>query len=89
MTPRLVARPVRRQLPVLARQRPRAREHRRQHNGQPVQTWATNYVPVFNLLPSGTYYWNVVPVDSEGNQRNAVAGLLLHVVLAVDDDACT
>jgi hypothetical protein len=38
------------------------------NNGQPVQTWATNYVPVFNLLPSGTYYWNVVPVDSEGNR---------------------
>jgi len=36
--------------------------------GQPVETWATNYVPVFNLLPSGTYYWNVVPVDSEGNR---------------------
>ena len=38
------------------------------NNGQPVETWATNYVPVFNLLPSGTYYWNVVPVDSEGNK---------------------
>jgi hypothetical protein len=37
-------------------------------NGQPVETWATNYVPVFNLLPQGTYYWNVVPVDSEGNR---------------------
>jgi hypothetical protein len=36
--------------------------------GQPVQTWATNYVPAFKLLPSGTYYWNVVPVDSEGNR---------------------
>ena len=32
-----------------------------------VETWATNYVPSFTLLPSGTYYWNVVPVDSEGN----------------------
>jgi hypothetical protein len=38
------------------------------NNGQPLQTWATNFVPVFNLLPSGTYYWNVVPVDSEGNK---------------------
>ena len=38
------------------------------NNGQPLETWATNYVPVFNLLPSGTYYWNVVPVDSEGNE---------------------
>ncbi len=38
------------------------------NNGQPLETWATNYVPVFNLLPSGTYYWNVVPVDSEGNR---------------------
>ena len=38
------------------------------NNGQPLETWATNYVPVFNLLPSGTYYWNVVPVDSEGNK---------------------
>jgi hypothetical protein len=38
-----------------------------QNYGQPVQTWATNYVPSFTLLPSGTYYWNVVPVDSEGN----------------------
>ena len=35
------------------------------NNGQPVQTWATNFVPSFSLLPSGTYYWNVVPVDSE------------------------
>jgi hypothetical protein len=39
-----------------------------QNNGQPVETWATNYVPAFTLLPSGTYYWNVVPVDSEGNR---------------------
>jgi hypothetical protein len=38
------------------------------NQGQPLETWATNYVPVFNLLPSGTYYWNVVPVDSEGNR---------------------
>ena len=38
------------------------------NNGQPVETWATNYVPVFDLFPSGTYYWNVVPVDSEGNK---------------------
>ena len=38
-----------------------------QNNGQPVQTWGTNYVPSFTLLPSGTYYWNVVSVDSEGN----------------------
>ena len=37
-------------------------------NGQPVETWATNYVPAFNLLPSGTYYWAVTPVDSEGNR---------------------
>jgi hypothetical protein len=35
--------------------------------GQPVETWATNFAPAFTLLPSGTYYWNVVPVDSEGN----------------------
>ena len=45
------------------------------NNGQPLETWATNYVPTFNLLPSGTYYWNVVPVDSEGNRGHAVAGL--------------
>jgi len=38
------------------------------NNGQPLQTWATNYSPDFNLLPSGTYYWNVVPLDSEGNR---------------------
>ena len=38
-----------------------------QNSGQPVETWGTNYVPSFTLLPSGTYYWNVVPVDSEGN----------------------
>src|SRR5512133_196811 len=37
------------------------------NNGSPIETWATNYVPV-NLLPAGTYYWNVVPVDSEGNK---------------------
>ena len=37
-------------------------------NGQPIETWATNYVPAFNLLPSGTYYWAVTPVDSEGNR---------------------
>lgn len=42
-----------------------------QNNGQPVETWATNYVPTFTLLPSGTYYWNVVPVDSEGNRGAA------------------
>jgi hypothetical protein len=39
-----------------------------ENSGQPVETWATNYVPAFTLLPSGTYYWNVVPVDSEGNR---------------------
>ena len=38
------------------------------NNGQPEETWATNFVPSFNLLPQGTYYWNVVPVDSEGNK---------------------
>jgi hypothetical protein len=38
------------------------------NNGQPLQTWATNYSPDFTLLPPGTYYWNVVPVDSEGNK---------------------
>jgi hypothetical protein len=38
------------------------------NNGQPLQTWATNYSPDFHLLPSGTYFWNVVPVDSEGNR---------------------
>ena len=42
-----------------------------ENNGQPVETWATNYVPTFNLLPAGTYYWNVVPVDSEGNRGAA------------------
>jgi hypothetical protein len=38
------------------------------NNGQPLQTWATNAAPAFSLLPSGAYYWNVVPVDSEGNR---------------------
>ena len=38
------------------------------NNGQPLETWATNFVPSFNLLPSGTYYWSVTPVDSEGNK---------------------
>ena len=37
------------------------------NNGQPLETWATNNVPT-TLLPSGTYYWNVVPVDPEGNR---------------------
>jgi hypothetical protein len=37
-------------------------------SGQPVQTWATNYTPAFNLLPAGTYYWNVTPLDSEDNR---------------------
>jgi large repetitive protein len=41
------------------------------NNGQPLETWATNYVPTFSLLPSGTYYWNVTPVDSEGNKGTA------------------
>jgi large repetitive protein len=36
------------------------------NSGQPEETWATNFVPTA-LLPSGTYYWNVVPVDPEGN----------------------
>jgi hypothetical protein len=38
------------------------------NNGQPLQTWATNYVPTFALLPAGTYFWSVTPVDSEGNK---------------------
>ncbi len=38
------------------------------NGGQPLQTWATNATPSFSLLPSGAYYWNVVPVDSEGNR---------------------
>ena len=62
--------PVRRQLHVLARERP-ALANIVQNSGQPVETWATNYVPSFTLLPSGTYYWNVVPVDSEGNRGAA------------------
>ena len=37
------------------------------NSGQPEETWATNFVPT-SLLPSGTYYWNVVPVDPEGNR---------------------
>jgi hypothetical protein len=41
------------------------------NNGQPLETWATNLVPTFNLLPAGTYYWNVTPVDSEGNKGTA------------------
>jgi hypothetical protein len=39
-----------------------------QNNGQPVETWATNYVPTFTLLPSGNYYWGVTPLDSQGNR---------------------
>src|SRR4029450_3594347 len=38
------------------------------NNGQPLQTWATNHSPAFTPLPSGTFFWNVVPVDSEGNK---------------------
>jgi len=37
------------------------------NSGQPLETWANNNVPT-TLLPSGTYYWNVVPVDPEGNR---------------------
>jgi Carboxypeptidase regulatory-like domain len=37
-------------------------------SGKPVETWATNYVPEFNLLPQGTYYWGVTPLDSQGNR---------------------
>ena len=39
-----------------------------ENQGKPVETWATNYVPTFTLLPSGTYYWNVIPADSQGNR---------------------
>jgi hypothetical protein len=39
--------------------------------GKPVKTWATNYVPEFNLLPQGTYYWGVTPLDSQGNRGGA------------------
>jgi hypothetical protein len=39
--------------------------------GKPVETWATNYVPEFNLLPQGTYYWGVTPLDSQGNRGGA------------------
>ncbi len=39
--------------------------------GKPVETWATNYVPVFNLLPQGTYYWGVTPLDAQGNRGGA------------------
>ena len=39
--------------------------------GKPVETWATNYVPVFNLLPQGTYDWGVTPLDSQGNRGGA------------------
>jgi hypothetical protein len=39
-----------------------------ENQGKPVETWATNYVPTFTLLPSGTYYWNVTPADSQGNR---------------------
>src|SRR5215210_3823657 len=36
--------------------------------GKPVETWATNYVPLYNLLPQGTYYWGVTPLDAQGNR---------------------
>ena len=49
------------------------------NNGQPLQTWATNYVPVFNLLPSGTYYWNVVAL-TEAGQQIATSGMMAFVV---------
>jgi hypothetical protein len=39
--------------------------------GKPVKTWATNYVPEFNLLPQGTYYWGVTPLDAQGNRGAA------------------
>jgi hypothetical protein len=39
-----------------------------ENQGKPVETWATNYVPTFTLLPSGTYYWNVTPADSQGHR---------------------
>jgi hypothetical protein len=39
--------------------------------GKPVETWATNYVPEANLLPQGTYYWGVTPLDSQGNRGGA------------------
>jgi hypothetical protein len=39
-----------------------------ENQGKLVETWATNYVPTFTLLPSGTYYWNVTPADSQGNR---------------------
>ena len=77
------------ELPLLARERPRAREPRRSDNGQPVETWATNYVPAFNLLPSGTYYWDVTPGRLRGQQGTPSPVSSFTLVLAVDDDACT
>ena len=69
-SPQLVARPVRLELPLLPRQRP-ALANLVEGGGKPVETWATNYVPVFNLLPQGTYYWGVTPLDSQGNRGGA------------------
>ena len=39
--------------------------------GKPVKTWSTNFVPEFTLLPQGTYYWGVTPLDSQGNRGGA------------------
>jgi hypothetical protein len=42
--------------------------------GKPVKTWATNYVPEFNLLPQGTYYWGVTPLDAQRRRSPSSGG---------------
>ena len=69
-SPQLVARPVRLELPLLLASDP-ALANLVEGGGKPVETWATNYAPVFNLLPQGTYYWGVTPLDSQGNRGGA------------------
>ena len=79
--------PVRRQLHVLARQRPRAREHRREQ--RPAGPDLGDELRA-RLQPASVRHVLLErrPGRLRGQQGNAVAGLLVHVVLAVDHDAC-
>ena len=83
---RLGAGPLRGELHVLARQRSRAREHRHQQRAAARDVGDELRARAFNLLPSGTYYWNVDPGRLGGQPREPSPVSLLQLVLALDDD---
>ena len=84
---RLVAGPVCVELPLLARERPEPREPRREHERSARRDVGDELRPRLQPSPVRHLLLGRHSGRLRGQQRNAVAGLLLQLVVAVDDDA--